>query len=168
MIQHNVDFHIDHVTHVPIEGKAGRLYRSAMPFAAFDRKRIVADEILKSDIQHAVVLVPSYEISLRCETNLFGWYEKNDISVIHFPIANYGVSDKEALHHVIADVIELLNKGDNVVVHCFAGIGRAGTFIACLLKQVLQLEGDEAVKRTRAIIDGAVESQAQLEFVRDY
>jgi ADP-ribosyl-[dinitrogen reductase] hydrolase len=59
--------------------------------------------------------------------------------------------------------------GERVVVHCKGGLGRAGT-VACLLllDSSTAADADDAMARVRAVRPGAIETQVQEVFLRDW
>ena len=80
-----------------------------------------------------------------------------------FPITNFGVPDAPALALLPGLLDELkhsLTSGKSVLLHCFAGLGRAGTVAALLLIE-LGLDGQEAIEHVRHYRPGAIESQVQ-------
>ncbi len=80
-----------------------------------------------------------------------------------FPITNFGVPDAQALSllpGLLDELVYSLTSGKTVLLHCFAGQGRAGTIAALLLVE-LGLDGQEAIAHVRAYRPGAIETQVQ-------
>ena len=63
-------------------------------------------------------------------------------------------------------LLQALNSGQRVLVHCAAGLGRTGMLVAKLL--VLHgLPADAAIAQVRSARPGTIETEAQAEWVRD-
>ncbi|MDD2761982.1 MAG: dual specificity protein phosphatase family protein, partial [Methylomonas sp.] len=60
---------------------------------------------------------------------------------------------------------EMLRNGDDVLVHCKGGLGRAGMIAARLLVE-LGMDANEAIHAVRRARKGAIETPAQLALVR--
>ncbi len=80
---------------------------------------------------------------------------------------NYGVPDIKELNNVLQFVIECLKKGENILIHCGAGKGRTGLFMACLLCCVSNFTADESIAYLRKYFP-AVETTRQFEFVNQW
>jgi protein-tyrosine phosphatase len=63
---------------------------------------------------------------------------------VWFPIPDLHAPPIEAVLPLLADLHARLDRGESVIVHCGAGIGRAGTLAACLLVS-LGLGADDAL-----------------------
>jgi len=86
-------------------------------------------------------LSPAYDAALARGTLPFRWEE--------VAIPNFGVpADREAFRDAVASIADALRRGDGVLLHCAAGLGRTGSTAACVLK-ALGLDTAEALRRVR-------------------
>jgi protein-tyrosine phosphatase len=85
--------------------------------------------------------------------------------VLSLPILDVGVPTKDDLERAVMKTITYAQAGHNIVVHCSAGIGRTGLFMASVAKQVLGLSGSEALQWVRHFIPRAVETAEQQRLV---
>ncbi len=76
-------------------------------------------------------------------------------------------ADMEATRRLVARMLAAVQRGEIVVVHCWGGLGRAGTIAACCLvaRGVLPAR---AISLVRAARPGAVQSPEQERFVREF
>jgi protein-tyrosine phosphatase len=102
-------------------------------------------------------------------TDLDGAYMRAGLSVVRFPIVDYGVpDDPAAFRRFLRDLLTRLEAGESLYLHCHGGLGRTGTALACLF--VLRGESPAtAVDTVRACYWAkAVETDAQRAFVEAF
>ncbi|MGE4280880.1 MAG: cyclin-dependent kinase inhibitor 3 family protein [Magnetospirillum sp.] len=87
---------------------------------------------------------------------------------LHLPIADFSVPDDqfESQWQVHGPTIRaMLRQGDDIVVHCKGGLGRAGMITARLLAE-MGMVPDDAIRMVRKARRGAIETSQQLALVR--
>jgi protein-tyrosine phosphatase len=64
-----------------------------------------------------------------------------------FPIEDFSTPPSmEELDATINEVLECTRRGENIAIHCSAGIGRTGLFVAYLATRMFNCSADEALK----------------------
>lgn len=87
----------------------------------------------------------------------------------HLPIADYGIPDEafEVLWTEAGGLLRAeLERGERIVLHCWAGLGRTGVIAARLLVEMGE-DAEQAVSRVRAARPGTIQTQLQLAHVKD-
>ncbi len=149
-------------------GLTGKLYRSPMPFASFDQDHTLLNEYQSAGVTQVVMLTEPGEDLIRAGRDLTRLYSQHQIKTIHYPIKDFGSpEDLDELRTRISDVLALVSTGEKVAIHCYAGRGRTGLFIAILAKAALGLKGEEAIRWVRQYFP-AIETKEQEDLVREY
>ena len=95
---------------------------------------------------------------------------RQQIELLRLPIPDGGTPSAEQLPEVrrlLAAVIERLRSGSTVAVACRGGLGRTGTILALVLRE-LGCSADEAVRRVRRMNAACIERESQEAFVRSW
>jgi len=121
-------------------------------------------------VQRVVSLMEDFEYE-RCNcVNLFDIAPHYGIGVDWFPVKDMYIPrpGKQRSYRLHIDrTLGALREGRNVLVHCRGGLGRTGTYIACLLVQN-GMNAQQAILATRAARPGAIERGCQVNFVRTW
>ncbi|MBA2675402.1 tyrosine-protein phosphatase [Ramlibacter sp.] len=127
----------------------GRMWLSSMPgrfetwpsFEAQAQRAKLALVVCLTPRAEVAELSPRYHAAVAAGTVPFRW--------LHLPIRNFGAPDDGAgFRREVGAIADALRRGDAVLLHCAAGMGRTGTAAACVLK-ALGLDTDNALQRVR-------------------
>lgn len=158
-----MSFNIDGGIHeIPVGGAPGRLWLCGKHYIAPRIEQIRRD----LDVSLVVCLVEMHELAGRYDDYLT-WLRANNGSSAHwFPVHDLNVPEFDEALALSETIAEELRRGRNVVVHCAAGIGRAGTTAVCTL-MLLGAEMADALSIVRAHRPMAgPEAGPQLELVQ--
>ncbi len=147
---------------------SGKIFRSPMPFSRFD-KVDVWSSFIEQSIDLVVVLTEQQEYLVYAGKDLPAFYRSQGMEVLHIPVPDFGIPDDlDSWQDGLEAVVSAAESGKNVVIHCLAGIGRTGTFLACLAKEKMALDGMDAIRWVRNSVQGAMENSYQEDFVINY
>jgi protein-tyrosine phosphatase len=93
-------------------------------------------------------------------------YEKKYFNLIHIPIKDYSPPEVDDFNEKLNYVYSLLKNKENIFVHCMAGHGRTGMFIALLLIK-FGYSATEALAMVKKDCHGP-ETEEQVNFVKNY
>ena len=85
----------------------------------------------------------------------------------HLPITDMGIPDAQFEDHWQANsafIHDALARGENLVMHCWAGLGRTGTIAARLLIEC-GMEPAAAILRLRDVRPGSIQTRKQEKYV---
>ncbi len=94
--------------------------------------------------------------------------QRRGIKWCHLPIIDYFVPGKDFEKQWLTrgrEIRAMLRNGDDVLVHCKGGLGRAGMIAARLLVE-LGMDPEDAIHAVRHVRKGAIETHMQLALVR--
>ena len=156
------------ITEIPFN-TLGKLYRTVTPGSyMFDPDDTVMQLLKKRDVDWAVVLNETEEHEKFTGNSLLGRYALEGIQTLYAGVPDFSAPPEGNWNDHIQETIHLLEQGKNVSVHCHAGIGRTGIFLACMAQEAFGMSPDESIAWVRQYIPGAVETLYQVKFVRDY
>lgn len=93
--------------------------------------------------------------------------KSNNIENLHFSIVDYNVpKDINAYSNFINEIINRMQNGKKVMVHCKAGVGRTGLTLACIVGRIHKLNAEKAIEAVRSIRPYSIESMKQIQFVQ--
>jgi len=136
-----------------------------MPFGPYDLHGEVYDRFCEEQITVIVLLASDEECLQKTGCNLRALYLKEGFQVLYLPIPDFSVPTKDDLEQAVQHTIAYAQAGQHIAIHCSAGIGRTGLFMAYLGKRYLGLSGAEALQWVRRYIPHAAETPAQQQWL---
>lgn len=115
-----------------------------------------------------ITLVETFELRQLKVPQLGTETQRRGIDWLHLPIEDYSVPNETFEQQWLSqgrDIRNRLRHGEDILVHCKGGLGRAGMIAARLLAE-LGMEPKVAIKTVRRARKGAIETPSQLTLVR--
>ena len=131
------------------EDVPGEMYLHSMP-GRYEPLEQSWAEIARLRILQIVCLAPDNEVGAKSPAYAAAIAEgKVPCRIRQFPVADFeGPTDLERFWLLATETADALRRGENVLAHCGAGIGRTGTFaIAVLLALGVPAENAECIVR---------------------
>lgn len=118
-----------------------------------------AAEELRAYGIRAVLSLTERPPTIALEEAGFAWH--------HEPVYDFAAPTAEALRRAVEFCRRHLDRGESVVVHCMAGIGRTGTVLAAVLVS-LGRSAPQAIDEVRRLRAGSLETSEQEAAVHAY
>jgi nicotinamide-nucleotide amidase len=128
---------------------AGELYVSPMPYGRYDNDRVFRF-YKQEEVQRVVVLLSDNEIKKRCKKDLKKLYQKNKMEITQFPMVDFLQPGHGDMDQLIPGLAQKLRKGERIVVHCHAGVGRSSVVVACLVAIIQHSGIEKTVEHVKA------------------
>jgi atypical dual specificity phosphatase len=86
----------------------------------------------------------------------------------HLPIEDFTAPDLDTIAKYVRFVDAEIASGGKVLTHCAAGIGRTGTMLAAWLASREGFDGVTAIQQLRRLRPGSVETDAQINIIKQW
>lgn len=106
-------------------------------------------------------------INLRSHAHRPGRLAPHGLVEHHIPVPDFHAPTPAQLDAAVAIIKAAVAAGERIVLHCGAGLGRAGTVAACYLVAMGQ-DAAAAIQNVRSVRPGAVETEEQVAAVVDF
>lgn len=156
-------FNIDGGIHeIPLDGAVGRLLLCGKHFIAPQVEHIRAQH----RIDRVVCLVEEHELTGRYDPYVQWHTQFAGDAGLWFPIPDLSYPSLDIALDFIEELSDFVCNKGSIVVHCAAGIGRAGTTATAIL-MTLGMQIEEAIEHVRLHRPMAgPESGSQIEFIQ--
>ena len=85
----------------------------------------------------------------------------SDIGYLHVPTPDLTAPDMDKIDTAVDFIHKKISNDQAVMVHCAAGMGRAGTILACYLVKYQKYSAKDAIKKIRKERPGSIQSEVQ-------
>ena len=135
-----------------------------MPLGPYDPGQELLKAYQAAKIDLAVMLSADGEDLRLTGQDLASLYRQAGMEIVKTAHRRFHHPGAGCAGRVLERIRRLPGGGQNVVVHCSAGVGRTGVLMACLAKPGPVSDSAAAIRWVRAAIPGAVETEPQRQF----
>jgi protein-tyrosine phosphatase len=101
------------------------------------------------------------------KVNLIDVYKNSGLKVLHYPILDFQTPPSmQSFDQLQNKLVQVLNKKESILIHCYAGRGRTGVVIAGLLVKC-GMTAVDAIARAREARD-VLDTKEQIQFIKYY
>jgi protein-tyrosine phosphatase len=113
-------------------------------------------------------LMEAFEYRMLQADTLAHKCREQSIDYLWYPMPDGGTPrDMRSARSVVNAVVQKLRYGENIVIHCKAGLGRTGLLASCILIR-LGWSAEDAMRIVRQTRKGTIENKRQEAFVNDF
>lgn len=159
------------LTLIPDTRASGKLYISSAPGRRDSKHRrdLKTDlEVLKAANVRVIVCVLEWsELEYLKIQTYPRMAQEHGFKFLHLPIPDRNAPCILEAQTFVSQIIAELEAHNNVLIHCRAGLGRAGTIAACCLKQLGYCHRS-SIRKIRKHRPGAIQTSAQMHCIKHY
>lgn len=85
----------------------------------------------------------------------------DEIGYLHVPTKDLTAPDMNKIDKAVNFIHKQINEKQPTMVHCAAGMGRAGTILACYLVKYKKYSAKDAIREIRSQRPGSIQSEVQ-------
>ena len=85
------------------------------------------------------------------------WIRELGFRYFHMPIIDHSAPNPETLKQIIDLMLNEIEEGKRILIHCAAGLGRTGTVLAAYFIARKRLSAEEAMELVRKLRPGSIE-----------
>jgi len=119
-------------------------------------------EHLAKHFKAVLIVVEPHEL----EYDLNEW-ERLGVDFLHISVRDFTAPHLLDLYRGVRWIDRFVKRGQKVLIHCYGGLGRSGTFAAAYLIY-RGLNWTEAITRVRRVVYRAIEIQEQIQILRTF